>query len=188
MKNFQERRSALTGSACPEKASDTSRQHQDVSDGGYAQTQRICRYVGDRQRVQVGDFGTAISGERGYALAGECGFAVAGDRGTALAGDFGTAMAGEFGKAIAGDCGLASVCDCGAAQAGARGIARGSSGAFVAAGELGEIHLIHWDGVAKRWRTAIGYIGENGLLANTFYTLDRNDQFVPAEPDQEVAQ
>ncbi|GBL58597.1 hypothetical protein PCLA_11r0065 [Pseudomonas citronellolis] len=53
---------------------------------------------------------------------------------------------------------------------------------------LGEIHLIHWDSVGKRWRTAIGYIGEGGLLADTFYTLDSNHQFVPAKPDQEVTQ
>ncbi|HEQ1906837.1 TPA: hypothetical protein VEN73_006475, partial [Pseudomonas aeruginosa] len=91
MKNIQERRSALTGSACPEKADDTL--HQDRTDNceGYVAPQRTCRHVGDRQCVQVGDFGTAVAGERGYALAGESGFALAGDRGTARAGDFGTA-------------------------------------------------------------------------------------------------
>ncbi|BAP25006.1 TPA: hypothetical protein ACQT1A_001513 [Pseudomonas aeruginosa] len=187
MKNIQERRSALTGSACPEKANDTSHQYQSASHDGYVAPQRTCRHVGDRQCIQVGDFGTAVAGERGHAMAGESGFALAGDRGTARAGDFGTAMVGEFGQAVAGDGGLASTSDFGTAQAGFQGIARGGYRASVAAGMLGEIHLIHWDSAGRRWRTAVGYIGEDGLLADTFYTLDSSHQFVPARPDQEVA-
>ncbi|HHO8013856.1 hypothetical protein [Pseudomonas aeruginosa] len=187
MKNIQERRSALTGSACPEKANDTSHQDQSASPDGYVAPQRTCRHVGDRQCIQVGDFGTAVAGERGHAMVGESGFALAGDRGTARAGDFGTAMVGEFGKAIAGDCGMASACDGGSARAGFRGIASAGFQGAVAAGEFGELRLTYWDSPSKRYRTAVGYIGEDGLLADTFYTLDSNHHFVPARPDQEVA-
>lgn len=56
----------------------------------------------------------------------------------------------------------------------------------VAAGEFGELRLTYWDSPSKRYRTAVGYIGEDGLLADTFYTLDSSHQFVPAKTEREA--
>ncbi|AZD91070.1 Phage flagellar hook-length control protein fliK [Pseudomonas chlororaphis subsp. aureofaciens] len=58
------------------------------------------------------------------------------------------------------------------ASAGIKGI--------VSAGEKGEIRLRYRDNQAERYRTVIGYIGENGLVPNTAYSLDDNHAFVPA--------
>ena len=43
------------------------------------------------------------------------------------------------------------------------------------AGELGCIGLTYWDG--KRYRTVIGYIGENGLKPNVAYRLNGKHEF-----------
>src|ERR1019366_5005182 len=99
-------------------------------------------------------FASATAGERGIATAGERGTATAGERGTATAGYAGTATAGEWGIATAGT----------------RGIATAGYAGTATAGKRGEIRIRWYDG--KRYRTAIGYIGEDGLLACKAYTLD----------------
>ncbi|NAR50323.1 hypothetical protein GPS64_06145, partial [Acinetobacter haemolyticus] len=77
--------------------------------------------------------------------------------GTATAGASGTATAGDWGTATAGASGTAT------------------------AGASGEIRIQYWDAKAERYRTAIGYIGEDGLKADTAYKLDENHKFVEAE-------
>lgn len=47
------------------------------------------------------------------------------------------------------------------------------------AGYSGSIILTYWDG--GRNRHVIGYVGENGIKANTWYTLDKNYQLEEAE-------
>ena len=49
------------------------------------------------------------------------------------------------------------------------------------AGEYGIINIRHWDGL--RYRQIIGYIGEDGLLPNTAYKLDKDGKFIKAKPD-----
>lgn len=155
---------------------------------------------GDSGRACAGDYGSAAAGVRGEAVAGESGFASVGDRGTARVGDFGEAHAGEFGTATAGhggtatakdggtaqvgDAGSASTGDFGNAQAGEKGIACAGQHGTASAGERGEIRLRYWDAQAARARTVIGYIGENGLQANTPYKLDANHQFAQVERTQ----
>lgn len=80
------------------------------------------------------------------------GYAIIG--GTATAGDEGTATAGDEGTATAGDEGTAT------------------------AGDRGTVIIKQWDGA--RWRFAVGYIGEGGLLPNTPYQLDDTGAFVAA--------
>lgn len=83
--------------------------------------------------------------------------ATAGDRGTAMAGHFGTAMAGDHGTAMAGICGTAM------------------------AGDLGELRIRWFDFAAHRYRTAIAYVGENGIKARVAYRLDNEHQFVEVQ-------
>jgi len=91
----------------------------------------------------VGAFATA--GDDGTATAGDDGTATAGYRGTATAGYRGTATAGEYGTATAGDDGTAT------------------------AGAGGEIRIRWWDGT--RYRLAVGYVGEDGIEADTPYVV-----------------
>jgi hypothetical protein len=121
---------------------------------------------GDAQAVTVGALGTATAGYRGTATAGALGTATAGYRGTATAGDRGTATAGDRGTATAGALGTAT--------AGYRGTAT--------AGYRGEIRARYWDDKNQRYRTVIGYVGEDGIRANVAYRLDSKNMLVEANP------
>ncbi|MDS9522734.1 hypothetical protein RME12_33070, partial [Pseudomonas aeruginosa] len=95
-----------------------------------------------------------------------------GDWGTATAGDWGTATAGNEGTATAGNEGTATAGDWGTATAGNEGTAT--------AGKKGEIQIRYWDEKTERYRTVIGYIGEDGLEPGVAYKLDDNHRFVKA--------
>ena len=86
--------------------------------------------------------------------AGYNGTAVAGDGGTATAGPYGTATAGDGGTAVADDRGTAT------------------------AGYNGTIELVRWDTDARRYRRVVGYVGEDGIEANTPYCLDPEGKLV----------
>jgi hypothetical protein len=125
----------------------------------------------------AGDSGTATAGYRGTATAGYRGTATAGDSGTATAGYSGTATAGYSGTATAGYRGTATAGYSGTATAGYSGTATAGYRGTATAGELGEIRIKYWDAKSDRYRTKIGYIGEDGLLANVAYRLNDNLKF-----------
>ena len=135
--------------------------------------------AGDGGTATAGKWGTATAGYEGTAMAGyegtataeKWGTATAGDGGTATAGDGGTATAGKWGTATAGDGGTATAGDGGTATAGYEGTAT--------AGDKGTLIIRRWDG--KRYRTVVGYIGENGLEPNTPYKLNDAGEFVKAD-------
>jgi hypothetical protein len=89
----------------------------------------------------------------------------AGDGKSVVVGALGTATAGALGTATAGDSGTAT--------AGALGTAT--------AGDSGEIRIRYWDDKNDRYRTVIGYVGEDGIEANVAYRLDGNHKFVKAQ-------
>ncbi|HCG0692864.1 TPA: hypothetical protein NJJ58_001564 [Pseudomonas aeruginosa] len=128
--------------------------------------------AGDKELCQVGAYGTATAGDEGTATAGDEGTATAGDKGTATAGNWGTATAGDKGTATAGYKGTATAGDKGTATAGDKGTAT--------AGEKGEIRIRYWDEKADRYRTVIGYIGEDGLEPNVPYKLNAGRKLVRA--------
>ena len=101
--------------------------------------------------VAVDNYGTATAGYKGTATAGYKGTATAGYYGTAIAGGRGTATAGDYGTATAGDYGTAT------------------------AGDSGTIQIRWHDG--DRYRTAVGYVGEGGILPNVAYRVE-NGVFV----------
>jgi hypothetical protein len=123
-----------------------------------------CRveFVGDR--LAATDYLTA-NGAAGMAVVGAV--CAAGDRGTATAGYRGTATAGGWGTATAGDEGTATAGDRGTATAGDRG----------------EIRIRWYDG--KRYRLAVGYVGEGGIKAGTAYRVAAG-KFVEAGRDQKA--
>jgi hypothetical protein len=108
--------------------------------------------------------GTATAGYGGTATAGDGGTATAGYRGTATAGYRGTATAGDDGTATAGNYGTATAGDGGTATAG-----------------YGGTLIIRWfDGC--RYRTAVGYVGEDGILPGVGYRVDAG-KFVAVEKE-----
>ena len=118
---------------------------------------------------------TVVAGNNGIATAGDRGTATAGDCGTATAGDYGTAIAGDRGTATAGYCGTATAGYYGTATAGYRGTATAGDCGTATAGYRGTIQIRWWDG--NRSRTAVGYVGENGILPNVAYRVE-NGVFV----------
>ena len=97
---------------------------------------------------------------REVAVIGAC--LKAGDKETVLVGGLGTATAGYRGTATAGESGTATAGNYGTATA----------------GEKGEIRVQWWDEKAERYRTVIGYVGEDGIKPDTPYRLDSKHRFV----------
>jgi hypothetical protein len=128
-----------------------------IANGGAG---KACAYA----RVTAGDGGTATAGYKGTATAGYRGTATAGGGGTATAGDEGTATAGYRGTATAGDWGTATAGDEGTATA----------------GDWGTLCIRWWDSDACRYRTAVGYVGEDGIEPNVPYRVEGRGVLVRA--------
>ncbi|MCT1263750.1 hypothetical protein N0621_09330 [Pseudomonas aeruginosa] len=128
----------------------------------------------------AGNEGTATAGDWGTATAGNEGTATAGYKGTATAGDWGTATAGNEGTATAGDWGTATAGNEGTATAGYKGTATAGYKGTATAGKKGEIQIRYWDEKTERYRTVIGYIGEDGLEPDVPYKLNADRKFVRA--------
>ena len=128
--------------------------------------------LGDKIKVPGGR--VIFSGDRLEALAlmAKLGHLDAGHvGGTATAGDGGTATAGYSGTATAGDRGTATAGDGGTATAGDRGTATAGVGGTATAGDRGTIQIKWWNDKAGRYRITTGYVGEDGIEANTKYHL-----------------
>ena len=133
--------------------------------------------AGYRGTAMVGYCGRAMAGDYGTATAGDHSTAMVGFHGTATAGESGTARAAHQGTATVGDYGTATVGDYGTARAGHRGRAMAGYLGRAAAGAGGEIHIQWLDNKAKRHRTKIGYVGEDGIEADTLYRLNDDNEF-----------
>ena len=144
----------------------------------------VCHYAtvtaGDGGTATAGAYGTATAGDHGKATAGYYGMAIAGDSGTATADTNGTATAGVYGTATARHDGTATAGGSGKATAGYRGTATAGDGGTATAGVYGQLRIAYWDHNRDRERTAIAYVGENGIKANTPYQLDDDHRFVEA--------
>jgi hypothetical protein len=121
--------------------------------------------------------GTATAGESGTPTAGNYGTATAGNYGTPTAGNYGTATAGNYGTPTAGNYGTATAGNYGTATAGYRGTATAGNYGTATAGERGELRIQWWDDKASRYRTVLGYVGENGIKADTAYRLNDKHEF-----------
>ncbi len=136
--------------------------------------------AGYKGTATAGNEGTATAGYKGTATAGDWGTATAGYKGTATAGNEGTATAGYKGTATAGNEGTATAGYKGTATAGDWGTATAGNEGTATAGKKGEIQIRYWDEKTERYRTVIGYIGEDGLEPGVAYKLDDNHRFVKA--------
>ena len=109
------------------------------------------------------DYGSSIADHGGSAFAGRHGHALSLYRGVSTAGDHGTAISGMYGDSTAGKAGIALT--------GLSGQAR--------AGEKGKIIIPWWDGSCDR--LVIGYVGEDGILPDTYYKVDNQGCLCPVQ-------
>ena len=100
--------------------------------------------------------GTSTSGDRGTSTSGDGGTSTSGDGGTSTSGDWGTSTSGDRGTSTSGNWGTST------------------------SGDGGTIVIQYYDAAANRYRLKVGYIGEDGLKANTAYRLE-GDKFVEAK-------
>jgi hypothetical protein len=134
--------------------------------------------AGYRGTATVGPGGTATAGPGGTATAGYRGTATAGSSGTATAGSSGTATAGYCGIAATGHGGTAMAGYCGIVTAGPGGTAIAGQGGIATAGDKGTICLQYYDAKSDRYRMAVAYVGEDGILPNRKYKLNGSHEFV----------
>ena len=57
----------------------------------------------------------------------------------------------------------------------------GGDGASLTGGDGAELRIRYWDSKADRWRTAVAYVGENGIKPGVAYRLNENHEFVEAD-------
>lgn len=79
----------------------------------------------------------------------------------------------DYAQSQRADSGTATAGDSGTATAGDRGTAT--------AGDRGTIVIEWFDRKADRYRRTVGYIGEDGIEANTAYRCNANGKLVRAE-------
>ena len=108
-------------------------------------------------RIDVGDGGSAMAG----ALSTLTG----GDRST-LTGGYGATLTGGYGATLTGGYGATLT---------------GGDGATLTGGDGAELRIRYWDSKADRWRTAVAYVGENGIKPGVAYRLNENHEFVEAD-------
>ena len=65
---------------------------------------------------------------------------------------------------------------------GARGTATAGYRGTATAGNYGEIRIQWWDSKAQRYRTKIGYVGEDGIKPDTAYRLNDNHELEKVQP------
>ena len=96
-------------------------------------------------------------------------------------GDGGTAMAGALSKLTGGDYATLTGGDRATLTGGDRATLTGGDYATLTGGDYAELRIRYWDAKANRWRTAIAYVGENGIKAGVAYRLNGKHEFVEAD-------
>ncbi|MEL5850144.1 MAG: hypothetical protein U7M05_12415, partial [Candidatus Igneacidithiobacillus chanchocoensis] len=71
--------------------------------------------------------------------------------------------------------------------AGRDSILTGGIYSTLTAGDGSELRIRYWDNNADRYRTKIGYVGEDGIKPNTPYKLDDKHEFVEAVVEAAIA-
>ena len=124
--------------------------------------------------------GTSTSGYRGTSTSGYRGTSTSGDGGTSTSGFRGTSTSGDGGTSTSGDWGTSTSGNRGTSTSGDRGTSTSGDGGTSTSGDGGTIVIQYYDAAANRYRLKVGYIGEDGLKANTAYRLE-GDKFVEAK-------
>ena len=112
---------------------------------------------------EVAVIGATISVDcKQYAIAGALSTLTGGYRSTLIGGDRSTLTGGY----------------CSTLTGGNDSTLTGGNDSTLTGGDGSELRIRYWDGTDERWRTAIGYVGEDGLQPCVPYRLDENHKFV----------
>jgi hypothetical protein len=125
---------------------------------------------GNRATVTGGNWATVTGGDEATVTGGDEATVTGGDEATVTGGNWAT-VTGGYRATVAGG-GGATV------TGGNRATVTGGDEATVTGGDEAELRISYWDG---RCRTAVAYVGENGIKPNTPYRLDENHKFVEAK-------
>ena len=132
-------------------------------------------------RIAVGDGGTATAGALSKLTGGD-GATLTGGYGATLTGGDGATLTGGYGATLTGGDGATLTGGDGATLTGGdRATLTGGYGATLTGGDGAELRIRYWDAKAYRWRTAIAYVGENGIKAGVAYRLNETHEFVEAD-------
>ena len=137
----------------------------------------IVRFVGDRaeaaahliehepKSADVAVIGASLQvGAKQSGLVGALGTLTGGYRSTLTGGDYSTLTGGDYSTLTGGDYSTLT----------------GGDESTLTGGDCSELRIRYWDDKADRYRTAIAYVGENGIKPYVAYRLDDNHQFVEA--------
>ena len=131
---------------------------------------------GDKGVSTSGERGTSTSGYMGTSVSGRFGTSTSGDWGTSTSGHYGTSTSGFSGTSTSGDSGTSTSDDLGTSTSGFKGTSTSGDEGTSTSGVGGELRIRWYDG--QRYRLAIGYVGEGGILPNIAYCLDDKGNFV----------
>ena len=116
-------------------------------------------------RIDVGDGGSAMAGALSTLTGGDYATLTGGRYATLTGGDYATLTGGDYATLTGGRCATLT----------------GGAGATLTGGAGAELRIRYWDAKADRWRTAIAYVGENGIKTGVAYRLNGKHEFVEAD-------
>ena len=94
--------------------------------------------------------------------------------------DYGTAMAGPFSKLTGGDYSTLTGGYRATLSGGDHATLTGGYLATLTGGRGAELRIRYWGAKTDRWRTALAYVGENGIQPGVAYRLNEKHEFVEA--------
>ncbi len=124
---------------------------------------------GDYATVTGGDYATVTGGHHATVTGGYRAMVTGGDDATVTGGDYAT-VTGGYRAMVTG---------------GYRAMVTGGDDATVTGGYRATILISYWDHEKHRKRVVVGYVGEDGIKANTPYRLDSDHNFVAVEGDDD---
>ena len=133
---------------------------------------------------EVAVIGATISVDcKQYAIAGALSTLTGDYCSTLIGGDGSTLTGGNRSTLTGGDGSILTGGDDSTLTGGNRSILTGGNRSTLTGGYGAELRIRYWDDNAERWRTVIGYVGEDGLQPGVPYRLDENHKFVEVKND-----
>ena len=133
---------------------------------------------GHRSTLTGGDHSTMTGGHRSTLTGGDHSTMTGGHRSTLTGGDHSTMTGGDGSILTGGDHSTMTGGDGSILTGGDHSTMTGGDGSILIGGHRSELRIRYWDSAADRYRTAIAYVGEDGIKPNTAYKLDDNHQFM----------
>jgi hypothetical protein len=129
-------------------------------------------------KASAGYGGTSTSGYGGTSTSGYGGTSTSGEGGTSTSGNYGTSTSGNYGTSTSGEGGTSTSGNGGTSTSGEGGTSTSGNGGTSTSGDRGILVIRWYDETARRYRLAVGYVGENGIKPNTKYRTDKAGNIV----------